>query len=205
MSDRTGQWGQGSDPTVPTAAVGGGEPPTEVHEVVTGGDEPPGRGGTWWIALILILLVMIAALAALLLLLDDDGDDDSTPSTESPATSTPPEETTTAPPTSAETTTTAAPTTTETTAATTTAPAGPSIDSLEASELSCPDPLTLTWTSTGATSVEVAIDTPTGVYDTGPPDGSMEVPAPCDGDTQTYYVTAINDLGERSTEVLELS
>jgi hypothetical protein len=63
----------------------------------------------------------------------------------------------------------------------------------------------LTWTSARATSVEIAIDNPGGVYQDGlPPNGSLEVPAPCGGDTQTYYVTAIDDIGDRSTQTLTL-
>ena len=66
--------------------------------------------------------------------------------------------------------------------------------------MSCPDPVTLTWESEGATEVEIAIDNPDGVYEAGlPANGSLGVPAPCNGDTQTYYVTAIDDSGGRSS------
>jgi hypothetical protein len=79
------------------------------------------------------------------------------------------------------------------------------VDSLEASAVDCPNPLTLTWTTTNAESVDVAIEDPDGIYASGPANGSMEVPAPCDGDSQTYYVTAIGEDGATDTQELTLS
>ena len=88
---------------------------------------------------------------------------------------------------------------------TTTPPStAPRVVSIDTSEFTCPDPLTLSWTTENAVSVEIAIDNPGGQFDTGPPNGSLEVPAPCDGDTQTYYVTAIAANGDRITQDLQL-
>lgn len=62
--------------------------------------------------------------------------------------------------------------------------------------------LTLSWNTTNAQSVTVAIDDPNGAYQSGlPPNGSLLVPAPCSsGDTQTYYVIAIGAGGTRATK-----
>jgi hypothetical protein len=76
------------------------------------------------------------------------------------------------------------------------------VESITASDFTCPSQLTLSWATSNATSVEVAIDHPGGLYDTGPANGSLQVPAPCAGDTQTYYVTAIDSDGRRSTKNL---
>jgi len=171
--------------------------------VPMGGDEPPSGNG-WRIAVVVLLVLMIALLAFVLLSDGSNGNGGDSPTTTTVAvddtTTTSLDATTTT-----EATTTTASTTTTTTASTTTAAtAAPRVDSLTASDYTCPDPLTLAWTSTNAASVEVAIDNPGGVYDTGPPDGSMLVPSPCGGDTQTYYVTAISSSGERSTKTLVL-
>lgn len=204
--DPTHAMGPVDEPTVPVEVTGGDSgPPTEAMPAVPAGDdgEPPSEppsGNGLRIAIIVLLLVLVAI--GLVLLTRDDADDrDDVPVDGTTSTSV--DDTTT---TAAESTTTTQPTTTTSTSTTSTtaAPAAPSIDSLTASEVACPDPLTLSWTSTNAVSVEVAIDNPGGVFDTGPPNGSMEVPAPCGADTQTYYVTAISSSGDRSTETLVL-
>lgn len=60
--------------------------------------------------------------------------------------------------------------------------------------------LTLSWTSTNATRVSVGIDSPSGTYaDNLPANGSLVVPAPCQGDTQTYYITAYGPNGSNDT------
>jgi hypothetical protein len=199
--DPTQAMGPIGEPTVPVeagdAAGGGSGPPTEAMPALPSDDEPPRNKGLR-IALIVVLL-LIAAVGLVLLTVDDDEDrpldGTTTTSVDDTTTTTVDGSTTTTEPT----TTPSSTTTTSTTVA-----AAPSIDSLTASPIACPDPLTLTWTSTNAVSVEVAIDNPGGVFDTGPPSGSMQVPAPCGTDTQTYYVTAIGSGGERSTETLVL-
>ncbi len=60
--------------------------------------------------------------------------------------------------------------------------------------------LTISWTSTNATKVTLGIDSPSGVYaDDLPASGSLVVPAPCAGDTQTYYITAYGPNGSKDT------
>ncbi len=55
----------------------------------------------------------------------------------------------------------------------------------------------ISWTTTGAASVDVSIDGP-GAFETGlSPNGSLAIPAPC-GDTQVVAVTAIGSTGIRS-------
>jgi len=62
--------------------------------------------------------------------------------------------------------------------------------------------LTLSWNTSNAQSVTVAIDSPGGTFQSGlPANGSLQVPAPCaKGETQTYYVTAIGAGGAKSTK-----
>lgn len=209
MSDDTHGWGDDPDPTIPveqvptaaTPAAGagdGGAPPTDVNPVVpAGGDEPPRDNKTLWTVIsILVLLVVAGLLIWLFFSGDDDGvaDFTSTSTTETTV-----EDTTTS--TEATTTTEA---TTETTATTAPTSTDPTVDSIEASDISCPDPITLSWTTSNAESVEVSIDDPNGLYDTGPANGSMEVPAPCGADTQTYYVTAIGSGGTTATDEITL-
>ncbi|QGG94932.1 hypothetical protein [Actinomarinicola tropica] len=206
MTDRPSGWGAGDEPTIAVPATGDGDPPTTVMPpVAAGDDEPPRRGPGWILPVLLVLLVLVAGALAWVLLADD-GDDDPEPTT---TTSSPVEGSTTTA--VDDTTTSSAPTTTAPSTTTTTAPATTTtattplaVTSIEASEFTCPGSLTLSWTTQGAVSVEVAIDTPGGVYDTGPPEGSMEVPAPCGGDAQTYYVTALATNGDRSTQELTL-
>lgn len=208
MTDQPSGWGGADEPTVVVPAVdadGGGAPPTEVHRPVpAGGDEPPSSRG-WWIA-IAALLALIAALLVAVLLFGGDDDDDPGPTTTTTAdvgdTSTTSSSTSTS--STSTTTSTTAPTTTTTAPATTTTAANtaPAVTSIEASEFTCPGDLTLSWTTVNATSVEISIDNPGGVFATGPANGSMEVPAPCDGDTQTYFVTAIAANGDRLTQEL---
>lgn len=78
------------------------------------------------------------------------------------------------------------------------------VTSIEASEFTCPGTLVLTWTTEGATSVEVAIDAADAVDQTGPANGTTELPAPCDGDSWTYHVTAVAADGDRTTQELRL-
>lgn len=217
MSDASGWGGDGTpgptDPTVTLPVAGGdGGPPTEVHRPVpSDGGEPPRRN--WWIAVIIVLLLAIAGLLLALLLRDDGDDDDdrapdTTTSTEVPADESTTTSTGSSTTTSTTTSTTAPPPTTTTAPAPTTTAApstAPAVTSIQASDISCPDPITLSWTTTNAVSVEVAIDYVGGVFDTGPPNGSMTVPAPCGGTTQTYFVTAIASNGDRITDQLELT
>lgn len=83
-------------------------------------------------------------------------------------------------------------------------PSGPQVTSLTASPVNCPDTVTLTWQSENATGVEISIAYPGGLYDSGPANGSMEVPGPCGGDSQTYYVVAVAGNGDRQTRTLTL-
>ncbi|MGQ0826111.1 MAG: hypothetical protein ACT4OX_13960 [Actinomycetota bacterium] len=102
-----------------------------------------------------------------------------------------------------------APATTAPIATTTTAVAGPRVESIGApATFSCseapvfvgPGMLMLSWTTSGAESVTVAIDNPDGPYQTGlPTNGSLEVPAPCAPDDSTYYVIAIAPDGSTAT------
>ena len=63
--------------------------------------------------------------------------------------------------------------------------------------------LTLSWATTGAASVIVSIDSPDGTWMDGlPADGSTVVPAPCGGDTNTYYVTAVAPNGLTDIEAV---
>jgi hypothetical protein len=62
----------------------------------------------------------------------------------------------------------------------------------EAPEVEGSTQLTLRWTTTGAQSVTISIDSPGGTFQSGlPASGSLAVPAPCAPDSNTYYVTAI--------------
>ena len=71
----------------------------------------------------------------------------------------------------------------------------------EAPEFESPATVTVSWTTKNATSVSIAIDSPTGTYQSGlPANGSMELPAPCTGDTQTYYVIAHGTGGATATK-----
>jgi hypothetical protein len=59
--------------------------------------------------------------------------------------------------------------------------------------------LTISWVTKGATKVAIAIDNPAGYYDQDlPPSGHLDVPFPCDGDPQTYFVVAENGVGGRA-------
>jgi hypothetical protein len=210
VSDQSG-WGAADEPTVAVPSVGGdGDPPTEVHRAVpAGGDEPPSER-PWWIAIVAVLVVIVLLLLGILLLGGDDDDEDdgdTTTTTElvDESTTTSSSSTSTTSTSTSTTSTTAPPTTTTAPATTTTAPStAPSVTSIDASEFTCPGDLTLSWTTTNATSVEVAIDNPGGVFDTGPANGSMSVPAPCGGDSQTYFVTAIAGNGDRITQQLQV-
>lgn len=201
MSDPTRPtgWSAADEPTVAVPAADGGGPPTAEHPLPADDGEPPRRNG--WIAAIIVLLVLIIALLAFLLLDDegDDGDDGDVTTTSSVVDTTTSTEATTTSSTDATTTSTTAPATTTTAASTV-----PRVLSLETSEFTCPGDLTLSWTTENAVRVEIAIDNPGGVFTEGPPNGSTSVPAPCDGDTQTYYVTAIAANGDRNTQELTL-
>lgn len=127
-----------------------------------------------------------------------------TPTTKTPTTKAPGTSPTTAkPPTTTPPTT--APTTTSTTAApkpevlTVSAPS--TFACSEAPEFQSPNTLTVSWTTKNATSVSIAIDSPTGIFESGlPANGSMELSAPCQGDTQTYYVIAHGTGGATATK-----
>jgi len=109
--------------------------------------------------------------------------------------------TTTAPPAP----TTAAPTT----AAPTTAPApsGPAVDSVTTPQnnITCAEATaqgnlaTVSWKATGAASVTIAIDNPSGAYDSGlPAEGKTQIPATC-GDTQDVYIIPVAADGTAGT------
>lgn len=126
----------------------------------------------------------------------------STPTTKPTPTTTPP---TTAPP------TTTPPTTTPPTTPPTTAPEPqPAVTSVTApADFACSagpyytgsNTLTLEWTTTNAVSVSVAIDSPTGIYQSNlPANGSLELSGPCGGDTNTYYVIAVAADGTTATD-----
>jgi hypothetical protein len=114
--------------------------------------------------------------------------------------------TTTAPPAP----TTAAPTTAApTTAAPTTAPVptGPSVDSATTPQnnITCAEATaqgnlaTVSWKATGAASVTLAIDNPSGAYDSGlPAEGKTQIPATC-GDTQDVYIIPVAADGTAGT------
>jgi len=83
-----------------------------------------------------------------------------------------------------------------TTKATTPTTAGATITKFSAgsSTVSCPDSatqqVTLTWATSGATSVTVSIDGP-GIYDTYAATGSVQVPFACGDAKHTYLLTAL--------------
>lgn len=116
-------------------------------------------------------------------------------------------------PPSAPPTTAPAPPTTQPPAPPTTQPAPPALDvtsitapenwscGLEAPEQDPKTQLTIAWETVGAVSVSIAIDSPNGVFQNGlPASGSAVVPAPCGGDTSTYYIIARAADGSTVTE-----
>jgi hypothetical protein len=108
------------------------------------------------------------------------------------------------------TTTAPAPTTAApTTAAPTTAPApsGPAVDSVTTPQnnITCAEATaqgnlaTVSWKATGAASVTLAIDNPSGAYDSGlPAEGKTQIPATC-GDTQDVYIIPVAADGTAGT------
>jgi hypothetical protein len=96
---------------------------------------------------------------------------------------------------------------------TTAAPTGPVITSISgpptvnvcsnAPAVTSPTQVTLKWTTTGATSVNVAIDSEGGVFASNlPPNGETTVPLPCGGDNNTYFVIALGPGGTRAVKSL---
>lgn len=200
----------GYDPTIPLPITDGPADPPPPYPPTGGG--PVGSGGDrnlrpWLIAAVVLLALLVVLVLVLLL---GGGDDDDEPETTLPpetTSSTVPDTTTTSTTAAPQTTTTAAPASTTaapttTSPPTTTAATGPRVTQASITAINCPNPVVLTWSTVNATRVEIAIDSPGGVFDSGPANGSMEVPAPCGDDTQTYYVTAIDALNDRSTRVL---
>jgi hypothetical protein len=119
--------------------------------------------------------------------------------------------TTTAPaPTTAAPTTPAPTTAAPTTAAPTTAapaPSGPAVDSVTTPQnnITCAEAtaqanlVTVSWKATGAASVTLAIDNPSGAYDSGlPAEGKTQIPATC-GDTQDVYIIPVAADGTAGT------
>ena len=170
----------------------------------------------FWFGLGTVLLVGV--FIAVIVLATGGDDDDEVAAEDTETTTTQPEETTT---TVETTTTTVADGNNDNpddnnddppeTAAPQTAAPGPTVDSMSAQEtFTCeqgPDfeggstTLTVSWTTSNAESVTIAIDNPDGPYETGlPPDGSLDVPAPCAPDTNTYYVIAIGADGSEDRE-----
>lgn len=146
----------------------------------------------------------------------DEGDEPTTtkapsqkpPTTKAPTTNPP----TTKAPTTAPPTTKPPTTNPPTTAPTTTKPAAPKpeVQSVsapgtyacsEAPEFESPNTITVSWTTKNATSVSLAIDSPTGIYQSDlPANGSLVVSAPCQGDSNTYYVIAHGADGTTATK-----
>jgi hypothetical protein len=86
--------------------------------------------------------------------------------------------------------------------------AGPRVTSLSASPSDCDGSgqITLTWATSGATSVEVSIDSENGTFQDGlPPSGSAQFPGACFGDTQIYFVKAIAANGTSATRSITAS
>jgi hypothetical protein len=207
--------GTTTDP-VPVVAPGG---PGDPGAPVAGGPGEPdddGKKRGWLIAVIALVVLLLAGGIGVLIARSGDGGDAVTVGTV-PATTTP---TTAAPGTTGSTTTsTTAPSTTSSTQATTTSTTAPTTTSTTApgpqiTQISAPSTyacsqapnapssnmLTLSWATTGAVSVDIAIDNPTGVYQRNlPASGNLEVPAPCAPDSNTYYVIAKDAQGNTAT------
>lgn len=189
-----------------------------------GGPEEPGanRRSTLLIALIVLVVLLVGIVIGLLLRGDDEGADDSERIAAvdlDDASREDGEEATTESEGDAPSTTAGAPSTSAATPTTAGSPPpapappqgtpSPSVDSVSApSVYACSEApayesgnqLTLSWTTTGAASVAIAIDSPNGVFVDGlPANGSVAVPAPCAPDSNTYYVIATDAQGRTNT------
>lgn len=183
------------DPTVAVPPVG---PPND-----PGGPVGPGPGGEgegsdprkWlWGALAAAGVIVLGVVVALLLSGGNDSDDKAASSTSSSAVST------------STSTSTSAPSTTSTTPGTT-APGAPVIGAFTASPspFPCTPPtggqITLTWSTSNATGVNVSIDGP-GVFASYGPQGQQAVPFAGCSSAHTYTLTAKGSGGQQVQQTI---
>jgi len=166
-----------------------------------------------------LTLGLVAVLASATVIAACGGDDGSSDASAKKATTTSRSVTTTA----AATTTSGQPTTTPARVATSAAPpptqapaSGPVITSFTASAttIACPSPtvstsigpptITLSWTTTNATGVDLSVDGP-GVYASYGPNASTSIIVPCDGNTHTYQLTAKGSSGATASQTISVS
>ncbi len=79
----------------------------------------------------------------------------------------------------------------------------PTVYACPAPDVSAPpraNTMTISWSTTGTQFVELAIDNPSGVYQSNlPANGQIEVTPPCAPNSNTYYLTAVGPAGARRT------